>query len=101
MKIKKGDEVVVTTGKDKGKRGKVEKVLVKENAVVVGGVNQYKRHVKARTQTQKSEIVTITKPLPISNIMPICSNCNLATRIGFEDKKGKKVRVCRKCDKEL
>ncbi|OGH19004.1 MAG: 50S ribosomal protein L24 [Candidatus Levybacteria bacterium RIFCSPHIGHO2_12_FULL_38_12] len=101
MKVRKGDEVVITIGKDKGKRGKIEKVLTKENKVIVAGMNQYKRHVKARTQTQKSEIVTIIKPLAVSNVMPICSNCNQPTRIGFEEKNRKKMRICRKCSKEI
>lgn len=101
MKIKKGDEVVVTRGKDKGKRGKVEKVLVVAKQVIVGGMNQYKRHKKARSQSEKSEIITITKPLPISNVMVVCTKCNKPTRIGFKIQGEKKVRVCRKCNKEI
>ena len=78
MKILKGDLVAIVTGKDEGKTGKVEKVLTKENKVVVEGVNLFKRHIKARTQGQKSEIVTITKPLPQANVALICPKCKRA-----------------------
>ncbi len=101
MKIKKGDNVKIIKGKDKGKTGKVEKVLPKEDKVLVLGVNQYKRHLKARSQTQKSEITVITKPLPVTNVALICPNCKLQTRVGFSIKEGKKIRICRKCKKEI
>lgn len=97
MKLKKGDEVKVVAGKDKGKTGKIEKVFPKEGKVLVGGVNQYKRHLKARSQNQKSEIITITKPLSVTNVAMVCSKCHLLTRIGFAFENDKKVRVCRKC----
>lgn len=103
-KLKKGDEVKVVAGKDKGKTGKIEKVFPKEGKVLVSGVNQYKRHLKARSQNQKSEIVTITKPLPVTNVAMVCPKCHLLTRIGFvfendlpAGRHGKKVKVCRKC----
>ena len=66
MKLKKGDLVKVVLGKDKGKQAKIEKILPKIDKVLVTGVNQYKRHLKARAQGQSSEIVTITKPLSSS-----------------------------------
>ena len=101
MKIKAGDEVKIVRGKDSGKTGKITKVLSKEAKVFVDGVNQYKRHVKARTQAQKSEIVTITKPLPVANVAFMCPKCKKETRIGFSIEKGTKVRICRKCGKEV
>jgi large subunit ribosomal protein L24 len=101
MKLKKGDSVKVVVGKDVAKSGVIEKVFTKENKVLVSGVNQYKRHMKSRTQGQKSEIITITKSLPVSNVALICPNCKKQTRIGFLIKKGGKVRVCKKCEKEL
>lgn len=64
MKLKKGDNVKVIKGKDKGKTGKVEKVFVKLDKVLIANVNMYKRHLKARSQSQPSEIVTLTKPVP-------------------------------------
>ncbi len=101
MKLKKGDEVEIVKGKDKGKTGKIEKVFSKTGKVLVAGVNQYKRHIKARTQGQKSEIVTITKPLPVSNVAFLCPKCKKITRIGYEMTKDTKVRICRKCEAKI
>lgn len=101
MKIRKGDEVKIVSGKDKGKVGKVEKALEKESKVLVTGVNLYKKHVKSRTQKQQSDIVTISKPLPLANVILICPNCRKETRVGYEIKDGEKFRVCKKCKKKI
>ncbi|KKQ29747.1 MAG: Ribosomal protein L24 [Candidatus Levybacteria bacterium GW2011_GWA2_37_36] len=101
MKLKKGDLVKIVSGKDKGREAKIEKVLPQIEKVLVAGVNQYKRHLKARAQGQSSEIVTITKPLAASNVALICPHCKLQTRIGFRIEKNGKIRVCRKCDKKI
>jgi large subunit ribosomal protein L24 len=101
MKLKKGDLVKIVSGKDKSKTGKIEMVLPKIEKVLVTGVNQYKRHMKARAQGQSSEIVTITKPLSSQNVALICPHCKLQTRIGFRLEKNDKIRVCRKCDKKI
>jgi large subunit ribosomal protein L24 len=101
MKLKKGDLVKVVLGKDKGKQAKIEKILPKIDKVLVTGVNQYKRHLKARAQGQSSEIVTITKPLSGQNVALICPHCKLQTRIGFKIEKNGKIRVCRKCEKKI
>ncbi len=101
MKLIKGDSVKVVAGKDKGKIGKISKVYSKDDKVLVENVNQYKRHLKKRSQNEESQIVTLTKPLPVSNVSLICPKCNRLTRVGFETKKDKKVRVCKKCKKEI
>lgn len=101
MKLKKNDDVKVVRGKEAGKTGKIIRVFAKEGLVVVEGLNQYKRHVKARTQGQKSEIVTITKPLPVANVMLVCPKCNKPTRVGFTDVKGAKERICKQCGKSI
>lgn len=101
MKFLKNDEVQVLIGKDKGKKGKIEKVFTKEGKVLVTGVNQFKRHMKARSQTQQSEIVTITKPMQVSKVQLVCPKCKKLTRVGFQIEKDAKVRVCRKCGKEI
>lgn len=101
MKIHKGDSVKVITGKDSGKVAKVEKVFSKTGKVLVEGVNQYKRHIKARMQGQKSEIVTLTKPLPMTNVMIMCPKCKQPTRVGVKVLKDSKVRVCKKCNNEF
>lgn len=97
MKMRKGDEIKVVKGKDKGKGGKIDKVFSKENKVLILGINQYKRHKKAQSQTQKSEIITINKPLPLSNVELVCPKCHLSTRTGFIIEGDKKLRVCKKC----
>lgn len=101
MKLKVGDTVKIVKGKDKGKTGKVEKVISKKEKILVFGVNQYKRHLKSRTRNQKSEIVTITKPLPVSNVSFLCPKCSKASRLGYNWINEKKVRVCKKCDQEV
>lgn len=101
MKLKKGDEVKIVRGKDAGKTGKIEKVFIKKDKVLIPNVNQYKRHLKARMQGQSSEIITITKPLPASQVALICPECKKPTRIGYLIEKSKKMRVCRKCGKKI
>jgi len=101
MKLKKGDLIKVTRGKDLGKTGKIDKVFSKVNKILVAGINQYKRHLKARSQRQPSEIVTIAKPIPVSNAVLICPKCQLATRVGFSYEDDKKIRICKKCKQKI
>ena len=101
MKLKKGDLVTVVTGRDNGKTEKIVKVFSKEGKVLVDGVNQYKRHVKSRMPGQKSEIITLTKPLPIASVRLVCPKCKKLTRVGYKMLKDEKVRVCRKCNAEI
>jgi large subunit ribosomal protein L24 len=97
MKIKKGDQVVMIVGKDRTKRGKVIKVLSKEAKVVVEGLNLLKKHLRPRRSGEKGQIVTISRPVSISNVKLICPHCNQPTRIGYNlDETGKKRR-CKKC----
>ncbi len=101
MKLKKGDTVKIVKGKDSSKTGKVEKVYSQEGKVLITGVNQYKRHLKAKMPGQKSEIITITKPLPIANVLLICPKCKKPTRVGMKLLKDEKMRVCKKCQHEF
>lgn len=101
MKLRKGDLVKIVLGKDRGKEAKIEKVFGKIGKVLATGVNQYKRHLKARAAGQKSEIVTITKPLAVSNVAFVCPHCKLQTRIGFRIEKNGKIRVCGKCKNKI
>ena len=98
--VRRNDNVVVTTGKDRGKRGRVLKVLPAVNRVVVEGVNLIKRHTKPNPQRQiKGGLVEREAPLHASNVQVVCPECGKATRIGrriLGD--GRKVRICRKCD---
>ena len=98
MKLKKGDRVIVTSGKDKGRRGKTEKILPKADRVMIPGINIYKRHTRPRGEKQPGGIIDVVKPLPVANVALICPKCNQPTRIGYRlDKQGKKNRICRKC----
>lgn len=97
MKLKKGDQIIVTRGKDKGRKGKVEKILSKVGKVLVPGINIYKRHLKSQGQNKPGGIIDKVMPLSISNVALVCPKCNLKTRIGFQISKGEKVRICKKC----
>lgn len=95
MKIKKGDTVQVMIGKDKGKKGEVFRVLPSKNMVMVENANQYKRHMKSRAQGQKSEIITVTKPLHVSKVALIDPKKKKPTRVGYKIVKGQKERISR------
>ncbi|MDP3800348.1 MAG: 50S ribosomal protein L24 [bacterium] len=101
MKIKKGDQVKIVSGKDKGKTGKVIRVFPEDNKVLVEGLNLFKKHVKSRQQDKKGEIILIPKPITISKIMMMCSSCNKPTRIGYSITDGNKTRICKKCKQTL
>ncbi|MBI3342684.1 50S ribosomal protein L24 [Candidatus Gottesmanbacteria bacterium] len=101
MKLKKGDTVIVTTGKDKGRKGKVEHTFPGNGTVEVGGVNIYKRHTKKRDEKRPSAIIDITKPIHISKLALICPKCNQPTRVGYLVVKGEKERICRKCEQKI
>lgn len=101
MKLRKADEVKIVAGKDKGKVGKIESVDSKTGKVLVPGVNEYKKHQKGGYGNSKSEIVTITKPLPVANVQLVCPKCKKLTRVGYKIEKDIKTRICRKCGKEL
>ena len=98
--VRKNDNVLVTTGKDRGKRGRVLKVLPEKNRVVVEGVNVIKRHTKPNPQRQiKGGVVEREAPLHASNVQLVCPECGKATRIGRKILgDGRKVRICRKCE---
>lgn len=96
MKLKKGDEVIVLTGKNKGKKGKIEKIFPKKDKVVVTGVNMYKRHQKARSEREAGGIIDITRPLHISNVAFVDPKTGKPTRIGYQVSKNEKVRFAKK-----
>lgn len=100
LKIKKGDTVKITSGKDKGREGKIEKIFPKKGTVLVPGVNIYKKHVKG-FQGQKGGIYDIPRPLAFAKIALVCPKCKKATRIGFRVLKDEKIRFCKKCQKEI
>jgi large subunit ribosomal protein L24 len=97
MKIKKGDQVKIISGKGRGKSGTVLKVFPEENKITVEGLNLYKKRVKPKRQGQKGETVLVPRPLPVSKAMLICVSCKNAVRVGYRSESGSKIRYCRKC----
>ncbi len=97
MKIRKGDSVIVITGKDKGKKGKVERVDMKNGTVLVPDANMYKRHVKKSEQFPQGGIIDIPRALDQSKVALICPSCGKPTRVGYTVVDGIKKRSCRKC----
>jgi large subunit ribosomal protein L24 len=105
QRIKRGDLVDVIAGKDKGVRGEILRVLPKQERVVVEGVNIVKKHqspVQAGRQQVQPGIIEFEAPIHWSNVMLVCPQCEMATRVGYRvTDDGFKVRVCRKCDQDI
>jgi large subunit ribosomal protein L24 len=102
MNIRRDDTVVVLTGKDKGKQGKVITADPKEGKVIVEGVNVAKRHTKPRKQGDPGGIIKKETPIYASKVMRVCPKCNKPTRAAHGiSKDGNKVRICKKCGAEI
>jgi len=101
MKIRKDDKVLVVSGKDKGKTGKVVKVLPLDEMVVVEGINVRKKHLRPKKEGQKWQIVERSLPFHVSNVQLICGNCEKPVRVAYKIEAQKKVRVCKKCQSEI
>jgi large subunit ribosomal protein L24 len=102
MKIRKGDRVIVRSGKYKGHRAEVVRALPSEGKVVLEGVNVAKRHSKPTARTFQGGIIDKFMPLPVSAVSLVCRSCGEPTRAGMQvDDQDRKVRVCRKCGAEL
>lgn len=99
-KFKIGDTVKILAGKDKGREGKIEKILVKEKKALIPGVNIYKKHVKGFNEV-KGGVYDLPRPLPLGKIAVVCTKCKKVTRIGFRIAGDVKVRFCKKCKKEI
>jgi large subunit ribosomal protein L24 len=101
-KVRKNDTVQVLSGRERGKQGKVSRVLPKEDRVVVDGINLRKRHTRPRRAGEQAGIVEFPAPLHVSNVAVFCPKCGKGARVGFrvlED--GTKVRYCKRCDETL
>lgn len=101
MKIKKGDTVLIISGKDRGKQGKILNVLPKEKKLVVEGANIRKKHTKPRKQGEKGQVVETPAAISFSNVKLICSKCGKPTRVGYKIIENKKYRICKKCSQEI
>ncbi len=101
MKLKLNDQVVVITGKDKGKKGNIMRLLVNSNKIVVEKINIKTKHIKKTTQ-KAGQRIQFEAPVNASNVMIVCPNCNEKTRIGYKKlENGKKQRTCKKCKETL
>jgi len=104
-KIRRNDNVLVLTGKDRGKQGQVRSVLTKKNRVIVDGVNMIKKHQRPTQQAGVAVpggIVTREGAIAVSNVMVVCKECNKATRTGVRIRQdGVKVRVCKRCGADI
>ena len=101
MNIKRDDKVIVLSGKDKGKEGKVLSVDPKAGKVIVEGVSVASKHSKPRKQGEKGGIIKVETPIYVSKVQLVCPKCGKATRVGHSVVDGKKVRVCKKCGAEV
>ena len=101
LKIKKNDKVVVLSGKDKGKTGKVLGTVPSERKVVVEGINMVTCHIKPRKQGEEGGRISKEGSIDESNVMLVCPKCGKATRVGHAYEGDKKVRVCKKCGKNI
>lgn len=101
MRIKKGDNVQVLSGNDKGKKGEVLEINPKADKIIVKGVNIRKKHVKARKQGEESGIISVECAIPSSKVNVVCPKCGKVTKVGYSIEKEQKVRICKKCGTTL
>lgn len=101
MKIKKTDNVLIISGKDRGKSGLIEKVLTKENKVVVTGINLAKHHLKPSRKSPQGGIINMPAPIAIANVMVVCPHCGKPVRVAHRISDVMKERICRKCKGNL
>ena len=100
IKIKKQDTVLVISGKDKGKKGKIIQTFPSKQKVTVENINLRKKNVKAKKSGEKGQIVEFPASINVSNLMLVCSKCLKPTRVSYNFLNKKKIRVCKKCKKE-
>lgn len=101
MRIKKGDNVQIMAGKDKGKKGKVLAVDTAKSRILVEGINVFKKHRRPKKQGEKGEIITMPRYLSVANAMLVCDSCNKPVRVGYKKEEGDKVRYCKKCQTKI
>ena len=101
-KVRRNDTVQVMTGRDRGRRGDVRRVIPERVRAIVTGVNMVKKHRRARTATEASGIVEMEAPIHLSNLQVVCGSCDQAVRVGFRSlEDGRKVRFCKRCDQTI
>ncbi len=98
MNIKKGDNVMVITGKDKGKTGTVQRVMLDRDRVLVKDINTVQKRTRPARQGQKGQTVTVARSMHASNVMLLCKNCKKPVRVGYRKDGDQKVRYCKQCE---
>ena len=101
MKIRKNDQVMIISGKDRAKKGKVVQVFPKTDKIVVEGLNLRKKHVRPKKSGEKGQVAEIPAPFAVSNVKLICSKCGKPSRVGYKVVDKNKFRVCKKCGQEI
>ena len=106
MNVRRGDTVIVLAGKDRGKRGTVERDEKTKRGfgVVVPGINMAKRHQRARSRTQSAGIIDLPVPIHVSNVQVVCPRCNQPTRVAhgrLEGEHGRRTRICKRCGEQI
>lgn len=101
MKIKKGDTVLIISGKDKGKKAKVLEAFPSERKISVEGVNIVKKHRRPKSEKEKGQVIQMPKPINVSNVKLVCPKCSKSVRIGYKLVEKKKYRICKKCKQEI
>ncbi|PIV12779.1 MAG: 50S ribosomal protein L24 [Candidatus Nealsonbacteria bacterium CG03_land_8_20_14_0_80_36_12] len=101
MKIKKGDTVLIISGKDRSRKSKVIRALPKERKIVVEGINLRKKHIKPKKSGEKGQIISFPAPLDISNVKLICPKCGKVAKVGYKIVSNKKHRICKKCGGDI
>ena len=101
MKIKKDDTVLITAGKDRGKKGKVLQAFPKEGRILVEGVNLRKKHQRPKKQGEKGQIISMPTSISVSNVKLICPKCAKPSRVIYKTLRQNKLRICKKCNQEI
>ena len=101
MRVRKGDNVQILSGNDKGKTGEVLEVIPKMQRVIVKGINVRKKHVKPRKQGEEGGIIPVECSIHSSKVNVVCPKCNKATRVGVIKEGKEKIRVCKKCGNKI
>jgi len=101
MKLKKGDQVLIISGKDRGKKGKILESFPQKGKILVEGMNLKKKHQKPKKSEEKGQILSIPSPLFVSNAKFICQKCGKPARLGYKIVEKQKYRICKKCNQEI
>lgn len=101
MNLKKGDTVMIITGKDRGRKGKILEVFPAANRVIVEGLNLRTKNVRPKRSGEKGQLVRFSAAMDASNVMVVCGKCGKTTRVKYDRTNDRKVRICRHCKNEL